>query len=60
MRFGMDSSVFCDIPAGTALQRAIADSLEAQACSLMPDPQGVQGSIATPDLFRRERLMGKR
>lgn len=51
MQFGMDSSVFCDMPAGTALQRAIADSLEAQDYSLMPDPQAVQGSIATPDLF---------
>jgi len=59
MQFGMDSSVFCDMPAGTALQRAIADSLEAQACSLMPDPQSVQGSTTTPDSFRPERFLGE-
>lgn len=59
MPFGVASSGFCDMHAGAQLQWAIAGSLEVRVRSLMSDQQSLQGSNATPDLFRYEGLMGE-
>ncbi|KAG1224472.1 hypothetical protein G6F68_020107 [Rhizopus microsporus] len=59
MQFGVASSGFCDKHAEAQLQWAIAGSSEARVRSLVSDQQSLQGSNATPALFRYELLMGE-